>query len=167
MERSAAALPLARSHTASRRGVATLASQQIGACGAGNAGSTKGMQPPGDGARGAAPDAREPLPALEAAHVPRTAPAQAVVALIVRISPQELPRQIAGTQCQRIIVCADIRRPGGTNIVSQTRHGTTANISYTVNVYCARRAFATARFAKQISPIAECAEAWRLFPGHA
>ena len=118
MERSAAEFPVARSHTASSSGVAKLVSQQIGAWGAGNAGSTKGMESPGDGAQGVAPDAREPLPASKAAHVSRAAPAQMVVALIVWISPQELPSQITGTQRQRIIVGADIWRPGGTNIVS-------------------------------------------------
>jgi hypothetical protein len=95
-ERSAAEASFARLAAASSIGAAALVSQQTGACGAGSAGSTKGIEIPPDGTEIVATDAREQMPGSEATWVLRASTAQAVVALIVRISPQILPGYVAG-----------------------------------------------------------------------
>ena len=50
--------------------------------------------------------------------------------------------------------------------MSQTRHGTTANASYTVDVYCGRWTFAMARYEEQNSPITVSARACRFVSVH-
>ena len=69
------------------KAMSALASQQTGACGAGKAGSTKGMHAPRAGARGVAADARQLLSALQTTGALTAAPAQAVVTLIVGVAP--------------------------------------------------------------------------------
>jgi hypothetical protein len=123
-ERSAAAASFARFAAASSIGAAALVSQQTGACGAGSAGSTKGTETPRDGAQAVPTDPRDPKPGFKLTRVLHAPPAQAVIALIGRIAPQILPSQIAGAQCQRVIVRTDVGRPGGTNIASPAHDGT-------------------------------------------
>jgi len=60
--RSADAPGVGRSQTAARSGAAEAVSQETGALGAGRAGSTKGMEAPGDGAGRMAADATEQVP---------------------------------------------------------------------------------------------------------
>jgi hypothetical protein len=135
IDRSATAAVLARSQIASITGAAALDSQQTGACGAGSAGSTKGMQSPRARAGCVAAHARELSPALQTAGALQTAPAQAVVTLIVWIAPEKFPGQLTLAQGQSVVVGTDVRRPGGTNIMSKALHGGTATTAHQIDVY--------------------------------
>jgi len=125
IDRTAGAPLAGRSAMACRIGATVLLDQQIGASGAGSAGSTKAVEAPRGRPACAASDARDVEAGLEGPRgLYEPFAVELEVALIVGIAPQELPGEIGAAQRAGVIVGTLKGWPRRTNIMPFARHGT-------------------------------------------
>jgi len=121
----AAGAPLAgRSAITCKIGATLLLDQQMGALGAGSAGSTKAIEAPRRRPTCAASNARDAKAGLEGPQGLQPFAVELEVTLIARIASQELPREVGRTQRAGVIVGTLMGWPRGANIMPLVRHRT-------------------------------------------
>ena len=102
--------------------------QQTGASGADNFGSTKGIDAPVAASSWVSPYAGEVQAGLQAARTLPAAHGGSEVALVVWISAQELPGEIAGGQVQQVAIGCNVEWPDRADIVAQAGHEVTTKL---------------------------------------